>query len=699
MLESTQRDVVERSALRDLYEQEYKKGAFELLLVRIQTIAAAPVEALATVLLVAAVLYGVVALSGRKPEWHTLLTICVFAGMIDALQRWVQLALMLHFQTLEVDTSAAALVAHWATANGVKPATAAVWSALAGALDPFRVWFWWVIVAGVITTAQLRRWRAWSVCTFLLADCSGRAGRARIRGGTRAAGGRRTADVSAQSESQGATEQVMRTVLGIVILAGLIAGVFALNHYTRAPDGKSRLNVAKEVETPVETAAPEQRTIVRTVQSPGEVESFEEVDISSEVVGKILDMPVEEGQVVEKGELLCQLDGADYRARVRSGEANVTKLRALIIEAEADLQKAELDWELQQKLHENWANSPLEMAQYRIALVRARAALDVRNAELAEAEATLQSAREILAKTVIKAPLSGVVAQRFAKPGEVVVTGTMNNPGTRIMVISDLSHMRVRCRVDEADAPLVASDQTARIFLQSDTRRSIPGRVLRVGTKGTKPTGRDVVTFETFVLITGVDPRIRPGMTASVEIEVARREQALTVPIQAVVYRKRRDVPETLLKELDAQAPASDAADRGNVAQYLRLVFCVQDGKARPRLVQTGVSDATGVELTSGVEAGDMIVTGPYRSLDQLKDGTAIAVQKKPAGAPTATEALAAAQATSAPTTAPGETAVAATTAPADTADEVRTTSAPATAPADEAVAIDAAPRRTESAK
>jgi HlyD family secretion protein len=422
----------------------------------------------------------------------------------------------------------------------------------------------------------------------------------------------------------------MKTALGIVILAVVVGGLYLLNDLTRTPDGKSRLHVAGALEIQVEAALPQQREIVRSVQAPGEVEASAEVDISSEVVGKILEMPVEEGDRVTAGQVLCKLDDANYAARVLSGQANVAKLEALIKQAEADADKAQRDWDQQQRLRETDATSPLELANYRTALVGAEAQLEMRKQELVEAEAALQSAREDLAKTVIRSPLDGVVALRFAKQGEVVITGTMNNPGTRIMVVSNLSKMQVRCRVDEADAPLVAAEQPARIYLQSDTRRSIPGSVLRVGTKGTKPVGRDVVTFETLVLITGDDPRVKPGMTANVEIEVARKDSALTIPVQAVVYRKRGDLSPELIRLLDERQAQAGAAGRQNLAEYIRLVYCIVDGKAQPHLVQTGINDIARVEITDGLTLGDEVVTGPYRSLDQLKEGSAVKRLEKP---------------------------------------------------------------------
>lgn len=446
----------------------------------------------------------------------------------------------------------------------------------------------------------------------------------------------------------------MKTVIGVVVLAAIAGGVYLLNDLTRDREGKSLLHVAQTPEIPVETATPELREIVRTVQAPGEVEAFEEVDISSEVMGKIVEMPVEEGDLVEAGDLLCRLDDADYRARVLSGEANVAKLKALIVQADADLEKAERDFEQQKRLIETDATSPLEMANYRTLLVGARANLETRKHELVAAEAALASAKEDLARTVMVAPIDGVVAQRFAEVGEVVITGTMNNPGTRIMVVSDLSKMQVRCRVDEADAPLVAPGQVARIYLQSDTHRSIAGEVLRVGTKGTKQLGRDVVTFETLVLITGVDPRVKPGMTANVEIEVARKSQTLTVPVEAVVYRRQRDLPAALVEEYHRRRAERDPEFEQNVAEYLQVVFCVVDGRAQPRLIEAGINDTVRVEVTTGLAVEDTIVTGPYRSLDQLRADMVVKPVVRPATlAPASQPAAGDAESEDAPASAP----------------------------------------------
>jgi multidrug efflux pump subunit AcrA (membrane-fusion protein) len=224
----------------------------------------------------------------------------------------------------------------------------------------------------------------------------------------------------------------MKTIIGVVLLIAAVGGLYAANKMTRTEDGKSKLHVAKELPITVEASQPARRDIVRTVQAPGDVEAFLEVDISAEVVGKIIEMPVEEGQSVKQGDLLCRLDDAEIKALVASGEAVVARLRAAIIQAEADADKAARDCARQARLSEANATSELELADYQLISTRAKAGLEMRRQELIEAEHRLQSAREDLAKTVIRAPIDGVISQRFAKQGEVVVTGTMNNPGTRI---------------------------------------------------------------------------------------------------------------------------------------------------------------------------------------------------------------------------------------------------------------------------
>ena len=165
-IDRERRDVVERSELRDLYEQAQRQGQFERVIERMRVIVAQPVSTLATALLIAAVLYGMVALTGRKAEWNTLLTICVFAGFIELLRLVARLALMLHYGVLDVYTSPAPLVRALAGADADGSAVALAYGLLSAA-DPFCVWYWLVVLIGLSATAQLPGWRAWLACGLL----------------------------------------------------------------------------------------------------------------------------------------------------------------------------------------------------------------------------------------------------------------------------------------------------------------------------------------------------------------------------------------------------------------------------------------------------------------------------------------------------------------------------------------------------
>jgi HlyD family secretion protein len=375
---------------------------------------------------------------------------------------------------------------------------------------------------------------------------------------------------------------------------------------------------------PVTVVQPLRNKIVRTVRAPGDVEAARRVEIRSEVPARIEEMPVEENDQVEAGQLLCRLNDDQFRAIVESSEAAIGRLNAAIRQAEADVLKAERDCARQEQLAQHNATSDTELADYRTALIKFRATVEMREQERAEAEAMVRRAKEDLRKTIITSPINGVVSQIFAKEGEVVVTGTMNNPGTNIMIVTDLSQMEVRARVDETDVALVMPDQPVDIFLPSDPQRAIPGRVLRVATAGIKPAGRDVVTFETLILVESDDSAIKPGMTSNVEIHVAHRDDALTVPIQAVVHRKRKDLPTELLQEFERDLSEEELSASASKAQYVKVIFCMSDDEAEPHIVRTGIADENNVEVTAGLAEKDTVIIGPYRTLDQLKDGTSV---------------------------------------------------------------------------
>jgi len=421
----------------------------------------------------------------------------------------------------------------------------------------------------------------------------------------------------------------MKGVLTLLVLIAIGAGIFALGSLRRGSDDKPFLHVADEVALTVKVAKPERGEIIRLVQSPGDVEAVLEVDISSEVVAKIEEMPVEEGDVVKESDLLCRLDDKNLRAELESATERIAQLRAAILQAEADVEKADRDCERQKRLSESDATSRIEMLDYLTVRKKARAVLDMRKHELAQAEAMLKRLKEDLKRTIITSPIDGVVAKINAKQGEVVVTGTMNNPGTVIMTVTDLSKMQVRARVDEVEIPLVKSGQRARVYLQSDPDKPVPARVVRVASKGIKPLGRDVVTFEAILEVLSNDERIKPGMTANVEVEVDKSEDAITVPVEAVVHRMRKELDEKIVEQFDKRQENLDLSERARQAQYIKVVYVMEDDVAKVRLIEPGIADSRRVELRGGATIDDVVIIGPYRSLDQIKDGKKVALADK----------------------------------------------------------------------
>jgi len=426
----------------------------------------------------------------------------------------------------------------------------------------------------------------------------------------------------------------MKALLTLLVLATISAAVFALGSIRQGTGDKSILHVADTVALTVNVAKPEKGEIIRLVQAPGDVEPVLEVDIRSEIVAKIEEMPIKEGDTVHKGDLLCRLDDKNLLAEIESAEARMDQLKSAIVQAQTDMEKTERDLNRQVNLSEADATSDLELRDYKTVRDKAKSMHEMRGHELAEAAAGLKRIRENLAKTVIRAPIDGVISKLTAKQGEVVITGTMNNPGTTIMTISDLSKMQVRTRVDEVDITLVKADQKARVYLQTDQDVPVAARVARVASKGTKSTGRDVVTFETLLEVLSDDARVKPGMTANVEIEVARRDDAITVPVEAVVHRMRKDLPEDVVAAFDRKQQNVDLSTRVKQAQYIKVVYVMDKEVAKVRIVESGIADTRRVELSEGVGPEDTVITGPYRSLDQLKDGTKVALADKDKKAP-----------------------------------------------------------------
>jgi HlyD family secretion protein len=422
-----------------------------------------------------------------------------------------------------------------------------------------------------------------------------------------------------------------RVILVVLGLGVLIAGLAAAN--LRRDPGGNRFDwqLIKLPPREVSTESPTRGEIIQTVTAPGKIEPIEEAEIASQIVGRVVAVNVKDGDHVKKGDVLVKLDQTDARAQLDSALAKIERYKAAILQSTAEREKTQRDLNRYDSLAGRGVATPTEVADARSSLAKATAALIMSRQELADGEAQRRTSQQFLDRTEIRAPIDGVVAGLTVEVGEVVIAGTTNLPGTVMMTVGDLSRMRARADVDETDVPLVMPGQSARVYLQSDLTKPIPGTVDRVAPKGKK--SDEVVSFETLVNVGSGGQLLRSGMTATVEIEVRRAADALGVPVQAVVHRRRKDLPnsEAVRQWSDRHAKLPGEKARDAEARYVKLVFVLEAGVARARPVETGISDERRVEVLWGLKPEDRVITGPFRALDEMKDGSPVALASPPA--------------------------------------------------------------------
>jgi len=399
--------------------------------------------------------------------------------------------------------------------------------------------------------------------------------------------------------------------------------------------------------TAVRVEHPAQGKLVEYVSAPGEIEPRSNVDISAKVSARVVALPYEEGDTVTKGDpnanppippsVLLRLDSKDWESQLVSAEANraaqaaqieVEKARiagqkANLVGSKASLEQARRDLQRQTELLKTKDISQVtydqaalsvesQEAQYRgseHSLMASELNLKVHEHNLEAADARIDQAKEALSYTTITSPIDGIVTRLNAEVGEMVMTGTMNNPGTVIMVVGDLSEMLVLAQVDEADVGKLKVGQTARVHVQAWPDKTFDGLVKTValshkrGNQGTK-------YYETEVFLVDPNEQVFTGMTADVDIAVAEHGEVLIVPSQAVLGRKVDELPVKIRDQLSEQEKRK---------AFASIVYCLKDGKAIATPVKIGASNTTQTVVLSGLSAEDQIVTGPYKDLEALR--------------------------------------------------------------------------------
>jgi HlyD family secretion protein len=351
--------------------------------------------------------------------------------------------------------------------------------------------------------------------------------------------------------------------------------------------------------------------LVRTVSAPGQVEPKRKVEISAQVSARIIAIPLRENELVKKDDVVVRLDARDLAASLDAAKAELRSREASLEAAKSDLLNSERELGRAKELYSSKDVSKQALDQSQNEFDRSFAQLRMAEQSIEIAKANIQRAEKDLDNTTIKAPFDGIIIKRNAEVGELVVVGTLNNPGSVIMEIADLTSMIVRTRIDESNVAPVKEGQGARIFLNAYPDETMTGKVTLVGLKR-KVENDGTAYFETEVQIDLPKGRLlRSGLTANVDIEVETFRDVLRVPSQAVVDRSIDDLPK--------------AVTEGNVIidgtkKFIRVAFLRgENGKVRAVPVKTAASDLTHTIVSAGLNEGDTLVVGPFKSLLDLK--------------------------------------------------------------------------------
>ena len=357
----------------------------------------------------------------------------------------------------------------------------------------------------------------------------------------------------------------------------------------------------------VQVEAVEAGRIVRAVSAPGDIEPRRKVQLSARISAQIIELPFEAGQDVKAGDIVVRLDDKDLLAALDAANARLAGNEAQLDGANASYVNASLEWERVSKLYETNDAPKTEVDNAEADLRRAEANLASAEHAVTGSEADVARAQENLKYTTIRTPIDGRVTVLNAEVGEIVVTGTMNNAGTVIMEIADLSEMLVRAQIDEIDIARVEEGQNAQIFINAYPDITFEGTVSRIALQSQRSVG-STKFFDTEVRVHVGEQSLYSGLSATVDIETETAEGVLIVPSQAVMD-KRTD-------ELDRDV--RDQPEINSDKAFTPIVFVYNDGEAHARAVEVGFSDLTRTSILAGLEPGDQVIVGPWSQLQQL---------------------------------------------------------------------------------
>src|SRR3954447_16986652 len=419
--------------------------------------------------------------------------------------------------------------------------------------------------------------------------------------------------------------------LGGVLVVGVLAAL--------AVAGKGS-GAGREVRSEVVA----RRDLVATVTASGKIQPKRKVDISADVSGRVVQLAVEEGQWVNRGDLLLRIDASQYEAQVNQSQAAVAQNRAREAEARAQLLKAQADQRRAEQLAQGRdLVSAQEVDNARTQAQVAAAGVQAARFAVQQAEASLAQARDNLRKTTIVAPMAGRVVRLNIHEGETAIIGTMNNPGSLLLTVADPSAMEAKVKVDETDVPGITVGDSASLKVDAFPGRTFTGRVTRIGNSAVQGAGaaaaaggdQQWVDYEVVIPLDPPPAELLPDLSTTAEIVTETRPRALSVPIIALTVRdsagKKFKSGVDAKPGDDGAAEAAKVETRHNQQAEVQGVFVIQGGKAVWTPVEVGITGGEYFEVTRGLRGGETIVSGSFQAVRELEGGDLV---KVPAAAP-----------------------------------------------------------------
>ncbi len=414
---------------------------------------------------------------------------------------------------------------------------------------------------------------------------------------------------------------ILFSIIGVILLLIIIAVVVS--------SGKEKL-------VTVQTEKVMKRNITQVVTGTGVIQPVTKVDISAEVSGEIVQLPVTEGQSVSKGDLLVKIKADIYGERVQQQRAGVNYSRSQVEVAENNVKKTELELQRVQMLYDNGLVPQADLDNAKIAYEVAQSQLKSALANVSQNVAMLRQSSQDLTKATIRSPMDGIVSQLNSELGERVV-GTATMAGTTIMTIADLSVMDAEIEISETDVTQVKLGDTATIEIDAFPEREIKGVVYEIAnTAKSKGLGtqEQIINFIVKIRILDKDVELKPGMSCNADIKVNAKSDVLSVPIQCITAREDMDKNGNGEGEGDDEGPKRITDENIKKKEKPKeVVFIVEEGtppsvKIIP--VKTGISDDRYIEITEGLQPDMVIIKGPYKAISKdLEENSKIKVDNE----------------------------------------------------------------------